>query len=49
VGNFTQAFSHLALVNSARNLAHDRKPAEQRSQSRVADDSLQAAPPTSSA
>jgi GH15 family glucan-1,4-alpha-glucosidase len=32
VGNFPQAFSHLALVNSASNLAHFRKPAEQRSQ-----------------
>lgn len=32
VGNFPQAFSHLALVNTASNLAHDRKPAEQRSQ-----------------
>ena len=32
VGNFPQAFSHLALVNSASNLAHYRKPAEQRSQ-----------------
>ena len=37
VGNFPQAFSHLALVNTACNLAHDRKPAEQRSQARVAD------------
>ena len=37
VGNFPQAFSHLALVNTASNLAHDRKPAEQRSQTRVAD------------
>jgi GH15 family glucan-1,4-alpha-glucosidase len=46
VGNFPQAFSHLALVNSASNLAHDRKPAEQRSQTRVADNSLKAAPPT---
>jgi GH15 family glucan-1,4-alpha-glucosidase len=36
VGNFPQAFSHLALVNTASNLAHDRKPAEQRSQTRVA-------------
>jgi GH15 family glucan-1,4-alpha-glucosidase len=36
VGNFPQAFSHLALVNSACNLAHVRKPAEQRSQMRVA-------------
>lgn len=32
VGNFPQAFSHLALVNSASNLAHYRKPVEQRSQ-----------------
>jgi GH15 family glucan-1,4-alpha-glucosidase len=31
VGNFPQAFSHLALVNSACNLSHHRKPAEQRS------------------
>ena len=37
VGNFPQAFSHLALVNTASNLAHDRKPAEQRSQTRVKD------------
>jgi len=37
VGNFPQAFSHLALVNSASNLAHDRKPAEQRSDARVDD------------
>jgi GH15 family glucan-1,4-alpha-glucosidase len=35
VGNFPQAFSHLALINSASNLSHDRKPAEQRSQARV--------------
>ena len=35
VGNFPQAFSHLALVNSASNLAHYRKPAEQRSQHSV--------------
>ncbi len=32
VGNFPQAFSHLALVNSASNLAHFEKPAEQRSE-----------------
>jgi GH15 family glucan-1,4-alpha-glucosidase len=31
VGNFPQAFSHLALVNSASNLGHDGKPSEQRS------------------
>ena len=35
VGNFPQAFSHLALVNSASNLAHDRKPAEQRAEASV--------------
>ncbi|MBX6327562.1 MAG: glycoside hydrolase family 15 protein [Pseudolabrys sp.] len=31
IGNFPQAFSHLALVNTASNLGHHRKPAEQRS------------------
>lgn len=31
VGNFPQAFSHIALINSAYNLAHAEKPAEQRS------------------
>ena len=31
VGNFPQAFSHIALVNSAQNLARAEKPAEQRS------------------
>jgi GH15 family glucan-1,4-alpha-glucosidase len=31
VGNFPQAFSHIALVNSAHNLGHPSKPAEQRS------------------
>lgn len=36
VGNFPQAFSHLALVNSASNLAHYQKPAEQRSDHSVA-------------
>jgi len=35
VGNFPQAFSHLALVNTASNLAHYRKPAEQRSEHNV--------------
>jgi GH15 family glucan-1,4-alpha-glucosidase len=33
VGNFPQAFSHVGLVNTAHNLAHARKPAEQRSRS----------------
>jgi GH15 family glucan-1,4-alpha-glucosidase len=31
VGNFPQAFSHIALVNTAHNLAHVTKPCEQRS------------------
>jgi GH15 family glucan-1,4-alpha-glucosidase len=30
VGNFPQAFSHIALVNTAHNLARAKKPAEQR-------------------
>jgi GH15 family glucan-1,4-alpha-glucosidase len=30
VGNFPQAFSHIALVNTAHNLARESKPAEQR-------------------
>ena len=30
LGNFPQAFSHVALVNSAYNLTRSRKPAEQR-------------------
>jgi GH15 family glucan-1,4-alpha-glucosidase len=35
VGNFPQAFSHLALLNSASNLASSTKPAEQRSERNV--------------
>ena len=31
IGNFPQAFSHIALINSAYNLARAAKPAEQRS------------------
>jgi GH15 family glucan-1,4-alpha-glucosidase len=31
VGNFPQAFSHIALVNTAHNIHHVRKPCEQRS------------------
>jgi GH15 family glucan-1,4-alpha-glucosidase len=31
VGNFPQAFSHIALVNTAHNIAHTTKPCEQRS------------------
>lgn len=30
IGNFPQAFSHVALVNSARNLTRARRPAEER-------------------
>jgi GH15 family glucan-1,4-alpha-glucosidase len=30
VGNFPQAFSHIALINTAHNLARATKPAEQR-------------------
>jgi GH15 family glucan-1,4-alpha-glucosidase len=37
VGNFPQALSHLALVNSASNLAHREKPAEQRADLKSAD------------
>jgi GH15 family glucan-1,4-alpha-glucosidase len=31
VGNFPQAFSHVALVNTAHNLSHATKPVHQRS------------------
>jgi GH15 family glucan-1,4-alpha-glucosidase len=30
IGNFPQAFSHVALMNTAHNLAHAKKPAAQR-------------------
>jgi GH15 family glucan-1,4-alpha-glucosidase len=33
VGNFPQAFSHVSLVNTARNLARARGPADDRGQS----------------
>ena len=36
IGNFPQAFSHLALVNSATNLTHTVKPYEQRSECKLA-------------
>ena len=32
VGNFPQAFSHMALVNTAYNLTRAEKPVEQRAQ-----------------
>ncbi|MGH8205656.1 MAG: glycoside hydrolase family 15 protein [Steroidobacteraceae bacterium] len=31
IGNFPQALSHIALINTAHNLYHENKPAEQRS------------------
>jgi GH15 family glucan-1,4-alpha-glucosidase len=31
LGNFPQAFSHIALINTAHNLFHTKKPARQRS------------------
>lgn len=34
LGNFPQAFSHVALINSAHNLSKPSKPAEQRSEAR---------------
>ncbi|HEY7551948.1 MAG TPA: glycoside hydrolase family 15 protein [Hyphomicrobiaceae bacterium] len=36
VGNFPQAFSHIALVNTAYNIAATRKPCEQRSGNPIA-------------
>jgi len=36
IGNFPQAFSHLALVNSATNLANTITPVEQRSERKIA-------------
>ena len=41
VGNFPQAFSHVALVNTAHNLARATKPAHQRSTGQVAADASQ--------
>lgn len=35
VGNFPQAFSHLALINTAYNISKASKPAEQRSEHRA--------------
>jgi len=32
LGNFPQAFSHVALINTAFNLTRAKKPAEQRSE-----------------
>jgi GH15 family glucan-1,4-alpha-glucosidase len=46
LGNFPQAFSHIALVNTAHNLSHAEKPVEQRGavKSREGDNDGNAAP-----
>ena len=36
LGNFPQAFSHVAMVNSAMNLREGAKPAEQRAERKLA-------------
>jgi GH15 family glucan-1,4-alpha-glucosidase len=36
LGNFPQAFSHVALVNTAINLSQEKKPAEERSEKKAA-------------
>jgi pentatricopeptide repeat protein len=36
LGNFPQAFSHIALVNTAMNLSQGEKPAEQRAEKKAA-------------
>jgi GH15 family glucan-1,4-alpha-glucosidase len=36
LGNFPQAFSHVALVNTALNLGEEKKPVEQRAEKKVA-------------
>jgi GH15 family glucan-1,4-alpha-glucosidase len=41
VGNFPQAFSHIALINSAYNLAHAERPCEQRSGAKASADPVE--------
>jgi GH15 family glucan-1,4-alpha-glucosidase len=36
LGNFPQAFSHVALINTAMNLSAREKPAEQRAEKKAA-------------
>jgi len=38
VGNFPQAFSHIAIINTAHNLTRKAKPAEQRCESKSLDE-----------
>ena len=44
LGNFPQAFSHVALINTAYNLAKSAKPAEQRSGARPSPEHVQPLP-----
>jgi GH15 family glucan-1,4-alpha-glucosidase len=36
LGNFPQAFSHVALINTAMNLTRESKPVEQRAEKKAA-------------
>jgi hypothetical protein len=38
VGNFPQAFSHIAIINTAHNLMRKAKPAEQRCENKALDE-----------
>lgn len=42
IGNFPQAFSHVALVNTAHNLTHAHKPSEQRGAARPMEQGVRA-------
>lgn len=49
VGNFPQAFSHIALVNTAHNLTHTEKPSEHRgSKKALPSEGMEATQPTRS-
>jgi hypothetical protein len=41
VGNFPQAFSHVALINTAHNLTHAAGPAQHRAESKETTGSAQ--------
>ena len=49
VGNFPQAFSHVALINTAHNLARATKPAHQRSKGQPSKRTVSISPGASSA